>query len=246
MAFTTASAVVTGAYQALGVVGQGRAPSAFQMADGLRRINMLLGSWSIQPATIPVVAREVFPLVAGKGGPNTPYTIGPGGDFDTTRPATLKAAGCLLNASTPPVEIPRDIATEDAYEAIAIKDLTNALFTSVYYNATFASGFGTVYLWPIPNTALNSLVLYRQSQLALFSSTTAQYDLPEGMDEALEYNLAVRLAAPSQVAVPEDVKALARSSLYFFKRSNHKFTEMPIDPMFTSGGRGGYNIDTGQ
>ena len=46
----------------------------------------MIGSWSLQPlASIPVIAREVFSLTSDIG----VYTIGPGGDFDTSRPPSL-------------------------------------------------------------------------------------------------------------------------------------------------------------
>lgn len=248
MASTTANQVVTGALQLGNVIDPEDTPTAAMLSDGFRRLNMMMGQWSIQSLTIPVVAREVFSLVSGQGGPTNPYTIGPGGDFDTTRPKRLEGAGLLLGNTSPAVEMPRAVLTDDAYEAIQIKDLANALFTSVYYNATFDGGLGRIYLWPVPNTTDNQLVLYRSQQLGLFTSATTSYDLPEGANEPMEYQLALRLAPVWGVplsAIP-DVVATAASSFGIFKRSNVKINDMPQDVVFPPADRRyGYNINTG-
>ena len=247
---TTALTIITGAYLKLGVYGLGETPGAAQAAEGLRLLNMMMSALGLQSLTKPVEAREPFPLVSGKGGPSNPYTIGPGGDFNTQRPQQndLIGAGLILGGNTPTatVEIPRAVLTNDAYRAIQIKEQQNALFTDVYYNATWAGGLGTINLWPVPNTALHSLVLYLLKSLTSFSSLAASYETPPGLDELLEYNLALRLATPSQREAPADVVNMAMRSLADFKRANVILTDLSFDPAVTNNQRGGYNINTGQ
>ncbi len=207
-------------------------------------------SLAIQSLTIPVIAREEFALVAGQGGPSNPYTIGPGGDFDTTRPADIYGAGLILGNTSPAIEIPRGVVTDDGYEAIQIKELSNALFTTVYYNATFtSSGRGTIFLWPVPDTSANSLVLYRSQQLTEFATLTTSYTLPNGYEELFIYNVAERLALTvgMTVALPvlAEVKDRARLAMGLVKRANYKLTDMPQDPAVTHDQRGGYNILSG-
>lgn len=241
MASTTAQTIITGALQILGVAAAGETPAAALMSDGLRRLNLMIGQWSIQPLTVPFQAREVFNLVANQ----QTYTMGPGGDFDTARPATLLGAGLLMGGTTPPVEIPRALLTDDAYEAIQLKTLTNPLFTDVYFNPTYAEGFASVTLWPIPDNADNQIVLYRLQQFALFTSLTASYDIEEGADEAMEYQLALRLAAPNGVAITPDVRQQAAASFSAFKRNHVRLTDLAVDPAFTHDARYAYNIYTG-
>lgn len=240
---TTANTIITGALQLLGVIDPEDTPSPSMAIGGLRRLNMMIGQLSLQSFTKPVTAREVFPLTAGRGGPDDPYTIGPGGDFDTSRPTEITGVGLNLNSSTPPVEIPRTILTDDAYEAIGIKDLANSLFVALYYSATFASGWGSINLWPVPSTALNDIVLYRQVSLLRFTSLTASYELPEGLDEVLEYNLCPRLAPLYTVPVPPEVATIAKNSLRIYKRSNVAMSDLIADGITRL--RDGYNIDTG-
>lgn len=147
-----------------------------------------------------------------------------------------------------PVEIPRTVITDDAYQAIQIKSLSNAQFTNVYYNPTFP--FGTVFLWPRPNTDENQLVLYLQSAFAGFADLTTNYEYPDlpGYTEALEYNVALRLLAPNGRKASEmpDVIEFARESLGLIKRANNRLVDIPTDAtLLTWNRRGGYNINAG-
>lgn len=245
---TTASTIITTAFNNLNVYMPGDSIPAADSSLALTLLNGMMGQWALQTGTIPVEARETFALTAGKGGPGNVYTLGSGGNLDTARipsAAHLTRAGLLLGGSTPAVEIPRTVYTDETYAAIRVKDLTTALFTGVYYNPTFASGFGSVSLWPVPNTALHQLVLYRLQQLNQFVSLTASYDLSLGYDEAIWTNLTLRLAMPFGRKVPDDLRELARSSLGVIKGSNLKMVDLPIDPMFlTDRSRRAYNIDT--
>ena len=237
--------IIQGAFELLGVLEAGQIIGGELLADGSRRLLNMIGLLGIQTLMAPTTSREVFDLVAGKGGPSNPYTIGPTGDLVTSRPNQLEGAGLLLGGNTPQatVEIPRTIYTDDAWEAISIKDMPNALFTGVYYNA--AAGNGILNLWPVPNTALHKLVLYRLDQVGPFTSMTADYTIPAGYDEMLEYNLAFRLQGPyRRQMLPSDVE-LAKESLAICKRQNYKDNDFATDPALTRTRTGWYNIDTG-
>lgn len=245
---TTANTICIGALELLGVVDPEDSPSPAMLRGAFRRLNMMIGSWSLQPLTIPVIGREVYPIVSGKGSTDNPYTVGPGGDLNTTRPAELEGVGQILApvGNAPAVEMPRGQLTDDMYQFLAIKDLANSLFTNAYYNSTFP--LGTLYLWPVPNTNVNALALYRLQQLAPFTSQTASYDFPEGADEAVEYNLARRLLDVYKVDAQKamNIMDIAKSSLGVYKRSNMKIEDVPCDPMFTPHSvNGAYDINVG-
>ena len=246
-ATVTASSIITGALSLLSVYAPGESISAADMAEGFRRLNMMMRSWMTQPLTIPVTTRAAFALIAGKGGPGNEYTIGPGGDFDTIRPATgFLNVGLQLGGTTPPVEIPRAILTDDAWAAIQVKTLTSPLFTSLYYNPTFTTGLGSINLWPVPDNAIHKIVLYYAQQISEFSDLTTAYAFPPGYEEAIEYNLATRLSAPFSVPLGGDVAAFAVKSLAAVKRANARLTDLPQDPAITNDRRSGYNIISGQ
>jgi len=245
---TTGNIICRGALELLGVVDPEDTPGAAMLAGAFRRLNLMLGQWSLQNLTIPVQARETFPVVSGKGSTTDPYTVGPGGDLATTRTAALEGVGLILPqvGTAPRVEIVRAQLTDDMYQFLAIKDLRNALFTSAFYDATFP--LGSLYLWPVPNAPGTDLAIYRLQQLAAFTSPTAAYDFPEGADEAVEYNLAKRLLDVYTIDPQrkQNVLEMAKSSLAIYKRSNLQVFDVPCDPMFTPDNqRGGYDINTG-
>lgn len=254
MGVTSAQQIIYGAFDLVGVTASGEVPSGNDMADAYRRLQNMMGSLAIQPKTIPVMARQLFPLIAGRGGPNDanapgggPYLIGLGGDFNVTRPNSIDGAGCLLNAGLPnETEIPRAVYTNDGWEAIQIKDLPNALFTGLHYKPTFVNaGLGTIYLWPVPNTTLNKLVIYRRDQLGKFTSLTSQYIVPDGYDDMLEYQLGRRLLGPYSKTFTPEQTALAAEMLANVKRANYTLSDLPVDPGMTQGNRRyGYNINT--
>lgn len=247
---TSGNIIVNGALELIGVKDPEATAGGAMLTTGLRRLNMMIGQLNIQALTSPVDAREVFPLVANKGGPSNPYTIGPGGNFNTTRPQSLTSAGLLMGATTFPnqVEIPRAVLTQDDYDAIPMKDLPNSMFTGVYFNATYAGGLATIQLWPVPDTTINSLVIYHRALLAKITNGAATYDLPEGADEMLEYQLALRLAPTYHVPLESlpDVTRIASASLRNFKASNVQMADLRNDAPFAFDARGGYNILSGQ
>lgn len=240
----TAVSLITRALKTVGVLAAGDTPSGYMITDSFLDLNEMMGSLAIQPQTIGVVAREVFTLTAGRGGPSDPYSIGPGGDFDTSRPADIDGAGILLNGATPVVEVPRAIFTDDGYEAVPVKELQSSIFTGVYYNQ-FSAGLGYINLWPVPNTAVNSLVIYRDDQFDTFTSLTATYYVPNGYAEMMRYQLALRLAIVFQKPISSDLRDMAVQSMANVKRGNYKLSDLPTDPALTSNLRMGYNILTG-
>lgn len=241
----TANTLITTGLQMLGVLDPEDTMTAAQARIGLRALNLMMGLWSLFSTTSPVTSREVFSLVANQGGPNNPYTIGPGGDFDTTRPQQIIGAGLILGSSSPPIEIPRAVITNDAWQAIQVKDLSNALFTNVYYNATFTDDLGTINLWPVPNTAANTIVLYRVSQLGRFPSLAGTVNLPEGTEEPVQMNVTVRLGPYFDTEASPSVVKFAQNGLSAMMRNNLPMTDLQQDPAITNSHAGQYNINTG-
>lgn len=238
--------VITQAYRDLGVLRQNETPSAFLAQDGLARLNQLIDSWGAMTQTMRFVSRQTFPIVSNQ----ETYTIGPGGDIDIPQaPQSLYGAGLLLNGSAPqPVELVRGMLTDDGYQQISIKDLSNTLFTNLYYRPTYSAGLATIVLWPVPTDNTNSIVLYLRDMLAPFANLDTEFPIPYGYADALEYNLALRLARPNAVATASipDIVDLASATLTTLKRSNVRITDLPLDPAWTHSRRGGYNINSGE
>jgi len=211
----------------LGSLAEGEQLSGQGGQDALATLNQMVDAWGTEKLTIPFVARDVYDVVADQ----QTYTIGrDSADLDADRPPMgLEGAGLLLNASTPAVEISRHVMTDDEYQALTIKDLSSTLFTDVYYNATYPNG--TIFLWPNPNTAVNSLVLYTSRPVAQFANLTNQYILPNAYVAALRFNLAIDLApewAPKGSGIDPVIVQQARNYKTNLKVSNFKPDEMSV------------------
>lgn len=150
-----------------------------------------------------------------------------------------------------PVEVTgRTLLTQAAYASVQLKGMSNSQFTNVWYNPT--QPYGTIWLWPIPDTTDNQLVLYQPTQFLGFASLTQDYTFPDtpGWAECLEYNLAKRLIGPYSVSDPTVVQNaldLARTSLANVKRQNYPtmLVDLPSDAQgLMVNRRGGYNINT--
>lgn len=223
---TSALSIITDAYLIDGILQPGDSPSASMGAQGLSCLNQILGQWSLMPLTIPVTAREEFALTSGRGGPSDPYTIGPGGDFDTTRPTTITNVGLLITADE---EITRSVFTTDAYASIVQKELASAYFTGIYYSPTFSGGLGTINLWPVPSDSSTSLVLYRLVQLSEFATISTAVDFPPGALPALTYELAKWLALRFGKEWNPQLEQMCNQFLAVYQRANTPMTDLGLD-----------------
>jgi hypothetical protein len=247
------SEIVTRAFGTMAIFGAGEPVPAADLNLGFDLLKEFVDSLNTQALTVLVVERTVYDLVANKGTPANPYTIGPGGDFDTgtaARPMLLNGASLLLNSTAPyPTEIPLAIITDDMFQAIQQKGLLNSLPQTIYYNPTVP--LGTITLWNVPNTSENDLVLYTDQLTANFSVLNAAYVCPPGYAKVFRLNVAKALlpfyGAVVGREISDDIKHDADEALKDIKLSNVKMVDLAMDPAFTPFPGGGYNIftDTG-
>ncbi len=241
----TALTYITNAYAILNVFQQGAPIPAVQAQAALLSLNQMLSSWAVS-MDAPIVARDVFQIVANQES----YSWGTGGDFTTSRPASqnsITGASLILNTTLPlaqQVEVPLGVYTDDAFRNARIKYLPNTQPTGVYYQPT--SPLGTLKVWPVPNTTVNGLAIYREQQLGPFADLIqTTYYFPDGYDEAITYNLAKRRAGPHGRLMTDSDLEIARDSLANIMRANTRLTDVANDLVFTRR-QGWYNINTGQ
>lgn len=242
---TTAREIIDGACDLIGAKAVGQALPAADAQDALRRLNALCEGLRLQPLSQPFLKREVFDLVADEQS----YTIGVGGDFDTSTPETIEAAGLLLTTGSELIERPLEVYDDQEYTGITTKTLSSTYPSGVYFQRTFEDELGTITLWPVPDTAVNQLVLYRRDVVPGFSNLDTIVVIPAGYAEMLEYNLALRLTAPYGVTnIPPDVAERARTTLGTIKRAAYPAMTVQVQNDAASIGRRGnhgYNIFTG-
>lgn len=249
MPATTFTSIAEVAFGMLNVFLPGEAVGTADANRARTICNRMLSGWGQRGQYIPVIARERFDLVADQGGPDDPYTIGDGGDFDTERPSnqnSITAANLILTATSPEVRVPLGIYTDQAYDANKIPDMSNSQPTGLYYNPTYANDLGSIFLWPVPDVATNDLELFLQKSIVAFADLTTMYYLPDGAEDAITYALALRMQGPwGKKLDPADVQ-IANEVVGVFKRSNAKMSDMQNDAFLFGSSRTLFNIQTGQ
>lgn len=242
----TWSDLITASLKRINVVQAGGTPSADDLADGLIILNLWIDSLAIEGLTIPFLLRSTWTIVSTKGTLTNPYTVGAGGDIVVVRPPLPTAIVIKYQDTTvtPTQEYKLDRYDDQAWQSIPQKTLTAALPSGAYYNPTYASGLGSLHLWPVPTQASLQGVLYAPSPIAEAAALTDAIVLPAGYKFFIEENLAVKLAATFRENLPLDpeLKENARTSKASIKRANIRTPVMAGDPMYCGGGGGLYDI----
>ena len=180
---TTAYDIITRALRSINVLGVGETPDAATAQDALDSLNDVLEGWANETLMVYSSTTESFPLLAGVG----TYTMGPSGDFDTTRPTTINDAWVRWND----VDYPLQILTQREYSEIPLKSTLTNIPSAIYVNTGFPQN--TVYLWCVPNVSGNSIFFNTLKPFTSFTSLTDTVNFPPGYSKAMRYALAVEM-----------------------------------------------------
>lgn len=200
----TARMLIVKSMQKIGLLTKTEQPSADEVNDALYSLNSLLASWSNESMLIVARAWENFQLVAG----TTLYTIGPGQAFDTVRPTFINDAYVIVNSTTTP-----------SYQLTVIQDETyfdTTLKTQqgIPFELNYDNGFptGNIRIYFVPDQAY-TLYMLSEKPLTSFASLDTVVLLPPGWEDALIYNLGIRLAPEYGQIPPAGVPQIAASTL---------------------------------
>lgn len=239
----TANDLIARTLKTIGVLGAGETAQADDAADAFIQLNSMIDSWATQRLTIYSVARTLFTLAAS----TSSYTIGTGGTFNIVRPIWITAASIIPDrnaAAAQKTEIPIRILNLQEWRNVSIKALTSTYPSELYYETTWTAGLATIYVWPTPDNSDAQLVLYTPTALAKFSDRTTDYTFPPGYEEALRYQLALRLAPEFGRSLQQEVQILAADSLANIKRVNTNDDVLSIDSaLLGHGGRYDWRTD---
>lgn len=218
----------------IGALAIGETPTADDLATGIRTFNRMIGNWSIQNLMIYATTEETFPLVASQA----TYTMGPAGNFVTTRPKQIDRASILWNGN----ELPLGILTEGEWQTVQQKSSTSDVPIYLYPNATYPAFSLTIF--PVPSDTSKSLKIYSLKPLTKVTAAGTVIDLPDGYELALVYNFAILLCTSYSRAVTPELAAIASKSLGDVKRANLRTPLLQTDPALAPRRR--YNIYTGK
>lgn len=226
----TARQIIRKALQKNGVLVMGETPSADEASDGLDSLNSMLASWSNDSITIVSRVWETFNLVSGQAA----YTIGTGANFNTERPIFIAEAYVRQNTLDTPLAIISDESYNNWIQQKNIGGIPEAL------NYDNAYPVGKIRLWPVPSSALQLFIL-SEKQITQFALDD-QVNLPPGWQDAIIYNLAIRLAPEYGQPVSPELQKIANETKGAISRAILKARTIDTPPLMT---KAGFNIYSG-
>lgn len=223
----TPSSIILRSLAMLGEKRPGDTLTSAEQTDYLSVLNGMMESWSLESLMCYQELQESFALTAG----DDSYTIGSGGDFNTTRPINILSA---FSRDSGNIDYPLDIINDAAYNNIRQKTLTGNTYPSfLYYNQAFIAGLGTIRLYPQPIAGL-TLYISSMRQLTQFATISETVVLPPGYQRAIESNLAIELAA-GYIPISKELAKIAQESKAAIRNVNAPSPHLQIELM--GGGR---------
>ena len=233
MANVTAGEIIKAALRRVGAVQTGQEPSAEEYKDGLEDLNMLLSSLSAKGIIIPARTKETFPLVVG----TAEYSIGDGGDFDTTRPDRI--LDIFL----------RDLSGQDHYmDMFALKEY-NAVWSKTSQGRPERMAYlpsyplGKVFFDRTPSVAY-TLHLDSDKPLTEFTNKTTTVVLPDPFKRMFVLRLAIDVVPGSGETVSPSLAKEAEEATRIvenFVASAKDVPEVEHDPTLVSGRSRGWS-----
>jgi hypothetical protein len=189
---TTINDLIKDSYRVLNVIGERGTLTSEQLTQGLRFLNRLLDSWNTKFSLPPSISQSSFNLVANQKS----YTIGSGGDVNTTRPLRILNAVIVDGDYTYPCKQINYYEWSELYD----KESPEELPSKFYYDANVP--LGTIYLYPKPSKVVS--FSYSQERKYGEYALNDSISLTPGVEYAIVSNLAKTLLPmyPSEVMGP--------------------------------------------
>lgn len=216
----TVRQLIVKSMQKIGLLTKTEQPSADEVNDALYSLNSLLASWSNESMLIVARAWENFQLVGG----TTLYTIGPGQTFDTVRPTFINDAYVIVNSTnTPSYQL--TVIQDETYFDTTLKTQQGIPFELNYDNAYPT---GNIRIYFVPDQAY-TLYMLSEKPLTSFATLDTIVSLPPGWEEALIYNLAIRLAPEYGQQASQGIVQIAIDTLTNIKTAIRRNRTMDVE-----------------
>lgn len=213
---TTILQLITSSLRLLNVVQSGETPNDEDINITQYALETMIDSFSNDRLMIYQISPQQFPFVANK----QIYTLGPGGDWDTTRPIRIEEAYVTYQGNTgaQTVDLKIKPLNSSQWAAITVKQTPSTFAMSYYDDGAFP--LRNISFWPIPTTAQLCTLWMWEPLVDLSSGLTTQIFFPPGYERAFRYNLALEVAPEFGKQPSESVLAIAKSSLAKLKSEN--------------------------
>ena len=214
--FRTTLQMITGALRLINVVASSELPTSDEANDSMEAFQDMIDSWNADSLSIFTTRADDYPLTLSQ----QEFTLGPGGDFDTNRPAKIIGmSAILLTNPSNPVEVPIDMYTIAEWQTkVPVKNVPGS-FPQVCYDDG-GMPLRTLSFWPIPTFQSNNVRIYSWQALGCPATLQTILNFPPGYARAFRYNLAVELAPEFGAQVPPAIAKIAAESLATIKTMN--------------------------
>jgi hypothetical protein len=224
---TTARTIIRKAMQKVGILTKTEQPSADEASDALDTLNDLFGSIANETSMTSVRSVEAFPLTANQAS----YTIGAGGNFNTSRPTSI-VSGYIRSGT---IDYPLTPIADVTYDRDIPVKTTASIPEFFFFNNGFPTA--TVTFYPVP---LAGYTAYLRMEKPLTTLTLdGTIELPPGWNQYLVYQLAVLLAPEYGVQLDPKVQEVAMQSkdnIMLTVQKARTMDAVPLDEM------GAFNI----
>jgi hypothetical protein len=228
----TARELIRDALQEIGALAVGEAVSNADAQAALVRLNSMISTWQTERLMIDNVTRYDFSLVANQQS----YTIGPtGADFTLAiRPRTIEYANLVVISGSDTYEVPLELIDDAHWADLRVKGTTSSLPSKMAYSVGMP--LGTLDFWPVPSDSTVDVALYIPIPLAAGLTLDSVLTLAPEYEEAIRYNLAIRLAPVFGRPVDATIGMLATESKATVKRANPVSLTMRVDDAIVAEG----------
>lgn len=218
----TAQTRINRALRLIGAIASGESPTTDESTDALTALNAMIDSWRNDRLMVYALSESTLTLTPT----DASYTIGTGGNINTTRPVKIESVFCRAGS----VDFPVEVVDKARFDAIPDKTTTSDIPQFVYYDSAVTTG--NIKLWPVPTTA-NVLYVTMWTVLSTLASVSTEVTLPPGYERAIDYNLAIEVAPEYEKTVSQEVAKIARDSLAALKKINSRqiiaYSELSIN-----------------
>ena len=181
--------IIKRALRLLSVTATGETPDAPETADALFVLNEMMDAWQTEKLMLYAMKNEIFDITGGVGD----YVIGPGADWDTTRPLKIETCFVRDTVSGNLVDYNVELIPNDKYEEIRLKILQTTYPTFArYLPGPFPNG--TLSFWPVPNHSMGAGIS-QWDLIGAFVNLSDPIVLPQGYRQALAHGLAYYYAS---------------------------------------------------
>lgn len=231
------SDLIQASLRKIGALSTGEIPSSY--TETLQALQVMLRSWAQRGMLVFSSTRENFNLTPSQ----SLYTWGASGNITSARPHQILSA-FVRDSNGVDHEI--RLISEGEYNAVLSKSALGRP-SCLFYHPTFPLGNVFVYPTPQVSESLHIESLKPFTETSSFSAATDTLSFPPNYEEALIYNLAIRLAPELGITISQETSAIANTSYSYLTTLNSANAVEPVCiklPVGHSPGRR-YDINAG-